>query len=69
MNLIAIGLGIIANKLASTRFRKMVLNNAYAKLLILVGFINWSDLPHLHHSLILLKIKLEIIKSFKRDKI
>ena len=59
MNLIALGLGRIANVLVKTRFRSIVLNDAFAKLMIIFGAIKWFDLPHLHHPLIHLKIDLE----------
>ena len=50
---------ILFKKLIKTRFYKIVGNNAYAKLLIITGGLEWHDLPHLHHPLIHLRIDLE----------
>lgn len=59
MNFIGLSLGMIAGTLIKTRFKKIVANNAYAKLLIITGSIKWYDLPHLHHPLIHFRIYLE----------
>jgi len=59
MNLIGLFLVIIIQKLSNTRFKKLVYNNAYAKLLIITGVIKWYDLPHLHHPLISLRIDMK----------
>ena len=47
----------IAEILVGTRFRRLVTNDAYAKLLIMTGGLEWHDLPHLHHPLIHLKME------------
>ena len=49
------------------RIRQRILKRLYIKpyfeplviLLILIGFIRWFDIPHIHHPLISLKISLE----------
>ncbi len=39
--------------------RKIMLTEPVAKLTIIFGVIKWTDLPHLHHPLIYLRILLE----------
>jgi len=46
----------IAEILVNTPLKPLVINNAYAKFLIIVGGLKWHDLPHLHHPLIHLRI-------------
>ena len=62
MNILAIPLFFLASKGIKSRhssIRRLVTNDAYVKLLILVGALKWHDVPHLHHPLIHLKIDLE----------
>jgi len=59
MNPIGFILRMIAVIILKTRFRRLVTNDAYAKLLIITGGLKWHDLPHLHHPLIHLKMNLE----------
>ena len=59
MNFIGLFLCIIVGVLFNTRFKKIVVNNAYAKLLIITGVLKWYDLPHLHNPLIYFRIDLE----------
>ena len=53
----------IAEMLCGTPLQRLVINNAYAKLLIITGGLQWHDLPHLHHPLIHLKMDLEFRKE------
>lgn len=59
MNLIATFLVLLSIPLIKSRFKKIVFNDTYAKLLIISGAIKWYDLPHLHHPLIHLRINYE----------
>jgi len=59
MNFIGFVFRWIAEMLVRTPFRGLVINNAYAKLLIITGGLQWHDLPHLHHPLIHLKMDLK----------
>ena len=63
MNPIGFIFAWIGEILVKTRFKRLVLNEAYAKLLIIVGGLKWYDLPHLHHPLIHLRMDLE----YRRD--
>jgi len=49
----------IGEKICKTRSWRLVINSAYAKLLIITGGLKWHDLPHLHHPLIHLRINHE----------
>lgn len=53
----------IAEMLCRTRFKRLVINDAYAKLLIITGGLRWHDLPHLHHPLVYMKINFD----YRRD--
>lgn len=65
----AIPLAIFGGYAVKRRFiRKFVLNNAYAKLLIITGALKWWDIPHLHHPLILLKSCLEYRLTIKEKR-
>ena len=68
MNLIGFIFRWIAEILCRTRFRRLVINNAYAKFLIIVGGLKWHDLPHLHHPLIHLRMDLEYRRDLPRLK-
>lgn len=59
MNVFQLPFLMFANLLVKTRFRRIVTNDAYAKLLIIIGALKWYDLPHLHHPLIHYKIDIE----------
>lgn len=62
MNFLAIGLVLLADAGIHSRhsfIRKLVLNNAYVKLLIIVGALKWHDAPHLHHPLIHFRMDME----------
>ncbi len=62
MNVLAIGLVSLATKGIKSKhssIRRLFSNDAYVKLLIIVGALKWHDMPHLHHPLIHLKIDLE----------
>lgn len=62
MNLLAVCLISIASvgiKNKHHSVRKLVANDAYIKLLIIVGALKWYDMPHLHHPLIHFRIGIE----------
>lgn len=59
-------LALLLMILGKTRFKRIVINDAYAKLLIITGVLNWHDLPHLHNPLIHFFIDLEFRKSIKK---
>ena len=66
MNVLAMGLIILATwGIRSPRplIRRVFSNDAYVKLLIIVGALKWYDMPHLHHPLIHLRIDLEERRS------
>ena len=52
MNIFACILKIIAQRMIHTRFSSFVLNDAYAKLMVISGAIKWYDVPHLHNLII-----------------
>jgi len=61
MNLIAVILIFLASKGIKSKhhfIRKLVTNEAYLKMLIIVGALKWYDLPHLHNPIIHFKINL-----------
>lgn len=65
MNIIATILIFLASKGIKNKhqfIRKLVINTAYQKLLIIVGALKWYDLPHLHHPLIHFKTNMELKK-------
>ena len=69
MNVLAMGLIILATwGIQSPRplIRRVFSNDAYVKLLIIVGALKWYDVPHLHHPLIHLRIDLEDRRSVIR---
>lgn len=62
MNIFAFGLICLASvgiKSKHSSIRRLFSNDAYVKLLIILGALKWHDMPHLHHPLIHLKIDLE----------
>ena len=59
MNPVGFVVGVIAAILIDTPLKKLVLNDAYVKLMIITGALKWYDVPHLHHPLIHKKIDLE----------
>lgn len=62
MNPLAIGMVFIANAGIQSRhsfIRKLVSNNAYVKIMIIVGALKWHDAPHLHHPLIHFRMDME----------
>ena len=70
MNILAIGLCSLASKGIQSKhpsIRRLFSNDAYVKLLIIVGALKWHDMPHLHHPLIHLKIDLEFRKSTVKE--
>lgn len=56
MNPIGFVFRMIGEILVKTPLKRLVINEAYAKFLIIVGGLEWHDLPHLHHPLIYLRI-------------
>lgn len=68
MNVFAFGLISLASVGIKSRhflIRRLFSNDAYVKLLIIVGALKWHDVPHLHHPLIHLKMDLEF-RRYKR---
>lgn len=71
MNVLAIGMVSLASRGIQSRhfsIRRLFSNEAYVKLLIIVGALKWYDMPHLHHPLIHLKIDLEFRRSLLKEK-
>ena len=71
MNVLAVGMVALASRgIKSKHFaiRRLFSNDAYVKLLIIVGALKWHDMPHLHHPVIHLKIDLEFRRSLLRKK-
>lgn len=62
MNIIAIILALLACAGCDSRYswvRRVAVNDAVMKILIIVGAFQWYDAPHLHHPLIHLKIEFD----------
>lgn len=72
MNVLAFPLMFLANKGIKSKnasIRRLVTNDAYIKLLVIVGALKWHDVPHLHHPLIHLKMDLEWRARARRRKL
>jgi hypothetical protein len=62
MNILAMAMVFIANTGIHSRhsfIRKLVSNDAYVKLMIIVGALKWYDMPYLHHPLIRFRMDME----------
>lgn len=76
MNVLAFGLIVLAGKGIKSKhlaIRRLFSNEAYVKLLVIMGALKWHDVPHLHHPLIHLKMDLEwrrtlLACAFKEEK-
>ena len=66
MNVLAMGLVFLATRGIHSphpSIRRFFSNDAFVKLLIIIGALRWYDMPHLHHPLIHLRIDLEYRRS------
>ena len=52
--------------LLNSPLQAVVVNDAWAKLLIITGCLKWYDLPHLHHQLIFQRILFEDMLDRKK---